>query len=135
MPKKLFLLFVITLLITSGCTTTEVVLGSRLDARKTDNITIGKTTDIEIIDLFGPPNSAGMTSDGFVVYTFTQLKMKSQAWIIFPLFAVHINMVATNMVKVLSVTFRDRVVVNYRYCASTQEGGLNGMENISNPNK
>jgi outer membrane protein assembly factor BamE (lipoprotein component of BamABCDE complex) len=137
MSQKRFLLpaFLAAVALLAGCSTTDMRVGRVIKAEDVNKIAPGKTTRVEILNMFGPPAAATITSEKVLSYVFVEARAENHTWIIPPLLVIYIDAVAANAVRSLVINFKNDLVVNYAFSTNSMMGaasagsteGISGM--------
>ncbi len=90
----------------------------------TGKIEKGVTTKEQIIEMFGSPVAITVSSDDIELYTYATGGSASQTWEIPPIFVFYRNSVSSAGMKVLTVAFRNNVVIKWTFTVSSATGGF-----------
>jgi outer membrane protein assembly factor BamE (lipoprotein component of BamABCDE complex) len=109
----------------AGCTTTRVSQNP-IDLKPWDfeKLEKGTTTKEEVIEMFGSPAAVTVSSEGVEIYTYASGGTASQTWEIPPIFVFYRDSVSSAGMKVLTVAFKDNVVLKWTYTVSSATGGF-----------
>jgi len=109
----------------AGCMTARVSQNP-IDLRPwdTDKLEKGVTTKEQVIEMLGPPAAITVSSEGVEIYTFASGGSASQTWEIPPIFVFYRNSVSSAGMKVLTVAFKDNVIIKWTYTVSSATGGF-----------
>ena len=109
----------------AGCSTTRV-LQNPTDFKPwdTDKLEKGVTTKEQAIGMLGSPVAITVSSEGIEIYTFVSGGSASQTWEIPPIFVFYRDSVSSAGMKVLTVAFKDNVVLKWTYTVSSATGGF-----------
>ena len=122
---RLLVLGALLLLLTAGCTTSRISQNPiDLKPWDTDKLEKGVTTKEQVIEMLGPPAAITVSSEGVEIYTFASGGSASQTWEIPPIFVFYRNSVSSSGMKVLTVAFKDNVVLKWTYTVSSATGGF-----------
>lgn len=112
------LLSIATLVLLAACASSTFTQGREFSTDNVGQIVKGKTTDAEILQLFGPPFQRTVLSDGTESWSYTYTVGESTAHI-YPFYSsVH----TTGTQKTLNVTIAKGVVSNFSYTEGAAPG-------------
>lgn len=122
MTKIIMFLFIGALgVIISSCATSSHTMGTNFPETNVSQIEKGKTTDKDLIDLFGQPLSKSVVSDTEVkwIYSYSVFSSKARSLV----FTTQVR--TSGFYKKLDVLLKDGVVVNFTYSeGDTPHAGL-----------
>lgn len=97
----------------SGCTySNSYESGSQISAENVSSIVKGKTTEAELVSMFGQPISKGVVSDNETKWIYTHNAVSASAQ------AFTMKTTSNAEITTLDILLRDGVVVNYAYTKS-----------------
>jgi len=108
--KKIFLAIIVSLIFMAGCVAVETTTGRDFDSAKVSQIQIGKTTQSEILTMFGDPVSRGIIS-GYPAWRYEYQMTRSTG----TLSPNEQNIKPLVNEKTLTVIFKDGVVKDFTF--------------------
>ena len=122
---RLLALGAVLLAFAAGCTTTRVSQNPiDLKPWNLEKLEKGVTTKEQVIEMLGSPAAVTVSSEGIEIYTYASGGQASQTWEIPPIFVFYRDSVSSAGMKVLTVAFKDNVVLKWTYTVSSATGGF-----------